>query len=96
MSHQKFKHFESETGQILYSITIDGYEVGDRLLEGVMFIVTVQSNGTLAVKVHPDAQEYFEDLNKEKWLKEIAEHVQEADEIFMENGDMCWLVEDEV
>ncbi len=47
---------------------IDGYSFGDRLLEGVMFEVRVVGDD-ITVEAAARSKRYFEDLNKEKWLK---------------------------
>jgi hypothetical protein len=46
----------------------DGYSFGDRLLEGVMFIATIEDDNTLSVKISPMSEDYFSELNESKWL----------------------------
>lgn len=48
----------------------DGYSFGDRMLEGVMFVATIEEDKTLSVAIDPDSADYFSDLNEKKWLKE--------------------------
>jgi hypothetical protein len=56
-------------------VHVDGYDVAERLLEGVIF------------KIYPDGHaecrkedlHYFEQFNQEMWLKEVEEFVDEAD-----------------
>lgn len=55
---------------------IDGYAVGDRLLEGVKFILTILSDKVVA-NVHPDDADYFKSLNQKKWLKEVREFAED-------------------
>lgn len=56
----------------------DGYAVGDRLLEGVMFDITVdfEAREVVDVKVQKQYERYFDDLNTKKWLQEVKEHAQ--------------------
>lgn len=65
-----------------YTFKIDGYNVGDRLLEGVDFNVVVEeTDGYFSVgevQVDPASSSYFERLNKQMWLDEVrkrANHV---------------------
>jgi hypothetical protein len=59
---------------------VDGYNFGDRLLEGVNFAVTIDPTTVkvVAVELHnPRDKEYFETLNTAHWLKVAEEYVQE-------------------
>lgn len=62
---------------------IDGYDFGERLLEGVYFDIevdTLESLQVTSVKVAPDAVSYFKQLNQELWLgaaKDSAEDMLE-------------------
>lgn len=63
--------------EIIESIfVIDGYDFGDRLLEGVLFEVEFKDNKVVSVKVEEDSKDYFDDLNKTKWLKEAKKYAQ--------------------
>lgn len=67
---------------------IDGYDVGDRLLEGVMFEVKFQNdeNGLpeiISVNVVEESKNYFEQLNQNKWLSAIKKYAEEI----LEYGD---------
>ena len=53
---------------------IDGYSFGDRLLEGVMFIITIQDDGSLSAEVHPNYAAYFNQLNTQMWLERALEN----------------------
>ena len=59
--------------------TIDGYCVGERLLEGIQFIITVHDDGTLSAETPEDAKLYMDDLNEEKWLKKVVEEAKTRD-----------------
>lgn len=54
-------------------VLFDGYPIGDRMLEGVMFEVRKNDDGTLDVRISPDCADYFSQLNEAKWLREIKE-----------------------
>ena len=88
-------YFETEDEQQLDTAIFDGYPVGDRLLEGVLFIVKIVE-GKLDVTIHPDYEDYFSKLNTEYWLKKVTDYVQDCD-IFAhpENLDDVYLVTDE-
>lgn len=58
--------------------TIVGYEVGDRLLEDVLFDISFNEDGSIIdVVVQPDSKDYFEDLNTKKWYKEVRKRAEE-------------------
>jgi len=70
----------------------DGYSVGDRLLEGVMFEVTVP-NGKIVVKATEDAKGYLEHVcfSIKKWEKEVLKYVDVAgDTLELEGEDPDW------
>jgi uncharacterized protein (UPF0335 family) len=93
----KFKHFETESGKTIKTAQFDGYSIGDRLLEGLMFQVDIQDDGTMKVYVKPNDQKWFDQFNTTKWLKEAQEFAEKND-IFEDptSGEDCWLVTDEV
>ena len=64
--------------QIKY-ILMDGYGFGGPLLEGVMFRVRLDGKRKLSVEVDPNHTEYFENLNKKKWLAEARKAAKELD-----------------
>ena len=64
-------------GPLEYAL-LDGYPVGDRLLEGVMFQVRLAESG-VQVEVDPSGAKYFQNLNKKKWLTAVREYAAEAD-----------------
>lgn len=57
---------------------VDGYSVGDTLLEGVIFRCTIVGD-KIAVKVTDDCAKYFSGLNETKWLKAVSEEVNDPD-----------------
>lgn len=59
---------------------IDGYDVAERLLEGVMF--EIRFVGKKAnVKVREYDKDYFEQFNEPKWLQAIKELAEEEDNL---------------
>lgn len=57
-------------------ILVDGYPVGDRLLEGVMFRVTIENQKAKVLGVVDEAKPYMEGLNEAKWITEVQEFVE--------------------
>lgn len=93
----KFKHFETESGKTIKTAQFDGYSVGDRLLEGLMFQVDIQDDGSMSVYVKDKDQEWFDQFNTTKWLKE-AQKFAEGNDSFVDpiSGEECWPITDEV
>lgn len=93
----KFKHFETESGKTIKTAQFDGYSIGDRLLEGLMFQVDIQDDGTMKVYVKPNDQKWFDQFNTARWLKEAQEFA-EGNVIFEDplSGEGCWPITDEV
>jgi hypothetical protein len=53
----------------------DGYSVGDRLLEGVLFRVSFDAEDKTHVIIDTAHADYFEQFNAEMWYKEVREHI---------------------
>ena len=54
------------------AVYINGYQVGERILEDVMFrIKPTNDRKDIIVEVVEDSAEYFNKLNTKKWLKEV-------------------------
>ena len=89
----KVKHFETVSGKIVKTAEFDGYSIGDRLLEGLMFQISVQEDGTLKASVKDKDKAYFSDFNQEKFLKLAVDYAYEND-IFYEptSGEECCIV----
>lgn len=91
----KFKHFETESGKTIMTAEFDGYDIAERLLEGLMFQITVQPDGTLKASVKPSDEGYFSQFNTAKFLKEAEDYASECDEFTDPvSGEVCWLVVD--
>ena len=91
---RKFKYFETSSGKTIMTAQVDGYLVADKLLEGVMFNVTVQADGTLKAKVEDDSADYFSQFNENKYLKEVVDMVSTSDDCCTDpvSGEDCNLV----
>ncbi len=77
---------ESNVIEIIEStFLIDGYSVGDRLLEDVGFEVSFspKTEKVTKVVVEKDSEDYFEDLNTKKWIKEVKDYASRI----LETGD---------
>lgn len=67
-------------GTIKY-VLIGGYQIGDRLLEGVFFRVYYDSKGNVSsVRIAPDDKEYFEQLNTKMWLEAVKDFAKSVDD----------------
>ena len=58
---------------------LDGYSVGDRLLEGMHFLLTINDDGTLSVETPQSAKDYMSKLNEERWLKQALDYAKDND-----------------
>ena len=58
----------------------DGYGFGDRLLEGVLFEVSVVGDKLITSGVTATHQRYFSDLNTTKWLAAANESLRDVEE----------------
>jgi hypothetical protein len=92
----KFKHFETESGQKHKVAQFDGYSIGERLLEGVTFEITIQEDGTLSASVIERDKGYFSQFNQELWLSKAVEHAKDDyTDMTTPDGDECWLVSED-
>ncbi len=78
---KKFKEklyvYHEETFDVLDTDTlfyIDGYDFGDRLLEGVYFYAKISDDRYSLEIVKTSAPDYMENLNKNKWYKTALNH----------------------
>ncbi len=85
VSHNPFK--EEMVTEITESVfEIDGYQVGDRLLEGILFFVYFDDSGVTKVTVNEKSRSYFEDnFNSKKFYSMVEkcanEILEEGDEV---------------
>ena len=92
----KFKHFETESGKTITTAQFDGYEIAERTLEGMMFQISIQEDGSLKAFVKPEDEDWFDQFNTTKWLKEATEYAEKCDEFEDPiSGEACWLVADD-
>lgn len=70
-------------------VLMDGYGVGDRLLEGVMFKITIKKENLIA-HVQDEDKSYFTNnhISIKKWEKEMTDDAKES----YENDGCCLMV----
>ena len=52
---------------------LDGYHFGDRLLEGVMFEISITEDEQLSAKVCADCADYMKNLNMTRFLVQAVD-----------------------
>jgi hypothetical protein len=87
----KYKHFETESGKTIKTAQFNGYNIAEKLLEGLIFRVDIKEDGTLKVYVRSEDKIYFDQFNTEKFLRE-AQDFAEKNDIFEDpiSGEDCW------
>lgn len=65
-----------------HTLQVDGYGVGDRLLEGVMFNVTIIETdegdfNIQSVEIQQEYASYFSQLNAKMWYHKIQDYVED-------------------
>ena len=97
MSRNKSKwKFRTEDKDGVEYAYVNGYDFGDRLLEGVLFKIIIENNEFKAVDVEPGAKEYFSQLNQKKWLKEATDFAKQLDVFIAPDGKSdAWVVDEE-
>lgn len=63
-----------ECGDLDY-VVVDGYEYGDRALEGVGFEIRKDNSGKLSIKISDEDADYFSQFNAEHFYNMILELV---------------------
>ena len=63
---------------VVTTALLDGYKVGDRVLEEVMFRITIDDD-ELKAEIREDCAEYFKTLNRKMWLKNIHKALNSGD-----------------
>lgn len=83
--------FMTDNGEVSEAI-MDGYLIGDRQLEGVRFVFTIENNN-LKVRVHKDDKEYFTQFNQEYWFNEALEYIEHDPDCLETDlgGDYVWI-----
>ena len=65
--------FVDEDGETVKYAYVDGYNFGERLLEGVIFCLTIKDDKVTADIRKADAS-YMKQLNKKMWVKEAVKY----------------------
>lgn len=80
MAYKLYGFINETQAREVDALYLDGYNFGDRLLEGVIFHVRVAPGGDdLAVSVDGQDEKYLKDLNARKWLREAKKHALTTD-----------------
>lgn len=83
----KILGFIDEDGQNVDIAMFDGYGFGDRILEGVMFIITLKKDGIAELTIDEGSIRYFKSLNTEKWFKDAAKYAEGRDMFYSIDDD---------
>ncbi len=99
ITNKKWKHFADDDGNFYKKAVVDGYQYGDKLLEGVMFELTIEDTGLLSIKVEDSAKDYFSQFNEKHWYDTILESVEKECEAMIKVGKHSYedvlLIEDD-
>jgi len=89
--------FHEADGVPLHRIAkLNGYAVGDRLLEDVFFTCEVDDDGYLILSTHHESALYMKGLNEKRWLKEMFKYIFEGGDdtlVDFETGQIDLIVE---
>ena len=81
--------FKKEDGTLLDAAYIDGYSFGDRLMEGVIFKVTINSDNTFNVEPIDGWDGcYLMQFNKDYWSEAAVEYAS-GNDVFYERPNAC-------
>lgn len=69
---------DSKRMRLVNKALFDGYTIGDRFLEGVMFEIRVDADGALSVEADEDAKDYLMNVKSSpsKWSKTIQDFIE--------------------
>lgn len=87
MKEKLFKGFEKEDGTFIQEAYFDGYNIGDTLMEGVMYKVKVHEDGSLSVDVAQRFMDYMGQFNMNYWLAKAFKYA-ESNDLFYSSDDM--------
>ena len=73
---------------------VDGYDFGDRVLEGVNFKASLETNGTVLIIHGTDSNDYLSTLNAKKWMDKAWDYVSEVDMVTDQRRQAEWLLVD--
>lgn len=65
--------FVDEKGNKYDKAYINGYDVGGRILEGVIFEITLKGE-EIEVQVNEEDKDYFHQLNEKMWIENVKTH----------------------
>jgi len=67
-----------ECGKEVDNLRLDGYLFGERILEGIIFIIKKRKNGKLYCADYPKT-EYTNGLNMKRWVQLCNEYLDDID-----------------
>ena len=70
--------FIDQNGNIHDKVTIDGYVIAERILEGVMIDATFDDEGNATPSFRAEDQDYLDDLNQKKFLKSAKAYFEDC------------------
>lgn len=88
-----YKGFMNNSNQLLTTIVVDGAQYGERVLEDVKFVVSVD-HGFLCVETREDHKHYMEDHNEKMWLTTILNEIETSGDCSADSIDREGEIED--
>ena len=64
---------------VIDCVLVDGYAIGDRLLEEVYFKIEDKDGKPHSIGVIDECKDYFDGFNRDKWLLAMEAHCQDLD-----------------
>ncbi len=64
---------------VIDHVLFEGYDFGDRLLEGVKFKARIDSDGHLTVEAADPEDDYWKGLNMSHWIGQALDFVRDLD-----------------
>ena len=75
---------------------IDGYQFGDRVLEGVKFKASLEKKGTVLIVHGSDSDAYLSDLNAPMWMDSAWDYLSTTDSVTDQFGRADWYLVDNI
>lgn len=72
------KPFIDENGNAHESMSFDGYDIAERVLEGVWIDICFNDKGKLIAQFRADDEDYVSDLNTRSYLSKAVKHAKSA------------------
>ncbi len=92
-THRRYRGFADKNGPVpVRTAYFDGYDVGERQLEGVPIEVFVSDSGRLMIGFFDKDNDYVKGLNQSHWLDVISHELETPEECeyaFYSHPDCC-------